>query len=123
MEINAHAELLRLENSGIVREANAANRLAFCNQFASICINLARKFSMAVLCRIPQHLVVAAMVSCLLACSSGNTPPAPSESAGQVKPVAANKMTFYAASRAAEQVSFGATPALLAELSQQGLAV
>lgn len=77
---------------------------------------------MAVLCRFPQHLAVAALASCLLACSPGNTPPAPSESAGQVKPLAANKMTFYAASRAAEQVSFGATPALVAELSQQGLA-
>ncbi len=44
-----------------------------------------------------------------------------SPSAGQVKPVAAVKMSSYAAARATDQVSFGATPALVAELQQQGL--
>ncbi len=44
-----------------------------------------------------------------------------SPSAGQVKPVAAVKMSSYAAARATDQVSFGATPVLVAELQQQGL--
>lgn len=45
-----------------------------------------------------------------------------SPSAGQVKPVAAVKMSSYAAARAADQVSFGATPALVNDLAQGGLA-
>ena len=63
----------------------------------------------------------AALATCLLACSPGSAPP-PSPSAGQVKAVAGSQMSFYAASRAAEQVSFGPTPALVAELQQKGLA-
>ena len=46
---------------------------------------------------------------------------APSPSAGQVAPTsAAPKASFYAASRFAEQVSFGPTPALVAELQAKG---
>lgn len=47
----------------------------------------------------------------------------PSLSAGQVKPLASGSATisFYAASRIADQVSFGPTPALVTELSRTGL--
>jgi uncharacterized protein (DUF1800 family) len=45
----------------------------------------------------------------------------PSPSTGQVAPAsAAPKASFYAASRFAEQVSFGATPALVAEIQAKG---
>jgi uncharacterized protein (DUF1800 family) len=47
---------------------------------------------------------------------------APSASTGQVKPVASTKMSAYAAARAADQVSFGATTALVTDLAQSGLA-
>ncbi len=43
-------------------------------------------------------------------------------SAGQVKPIASVKMSSYAAARTADQVSFGATPALVNDLAQAGLA-
>ncbi|MFC0169021.1 DUF1800 family protein [Pseudoduganella danionis] len=62
-----------------------------------------------------------ALLPLLLACSPGSQTP-PAESAGQVKPQAELRMNFYAASRAAEQVSFGANPALVAELQRKGLA-
>lgn len=65
----------------------------------------------------------AGAVALLLAgCGPGvNNGDMPSGSAGQVKPVVVSPMSFYAASRAADQVSFGATPALVAELSAKGL--
>ncbi len=44
----------------------------------------------------------------------------PSPSAGQVAPAAAPRASFYAASRFAEQASFGPTPALVAELQAKG---
>eukprot|EP01030_Chromulinospumella_sphaerica_P018419 gene18419-18280_t len=68
-----------------------------------------------------RTLIWPALAASLLACSSGNEAP-PAASSGQVKPVAGAQMSFYAASRAAEQVSFGPTPALVAELQQKGLA-
>ncbi|WP_348699059.1 DUF1800 domain-containing protein [Duganella fentianensis] len=68
-----------------------------------------------------RTLIWLALAASLLACSSGSEAP-PAASAGQVKPVAGAQMSFYAASRAAEQVSFGPTPALVAELQQKGLA-
>ena len=71
--------------------------------------------------------VAAVVLSCLLvACGGGEptaseSPSAPSPSAGQVAaPAAASKVSFYAASRFAEQVSFGATPALVAEIQAKG---
>lgn len=70
--------------------------------------------------RFRQPLVCAALAPLLLACSPDSAPP-PAASAGQVSAAAPVQMSFYAASRAAEQVSFGATPALVAELSQKGL--
>ena len=67
----------------------------------------------------------------LAACGGGGgtAPPAavanvlsePTVSAGQVAPAAtAAKVSFYAASRFADQVSFGATPALVAEIQAKG---
>lgn len=44
-----------------------------------------------------------------------------SASAGQVKPAAVGSMSSFAAARAADQVSFGATPALVSQLTQIGL--
>lgn len=71
--------------------------------------------------------VAAVVLSCLLvACGGGEptaseSPSAPSPSAGQVAaPAAASKVSFHAASRFAEQVSFGATPALVAEIQAKG---
>ena len=50
-----------------------------------------------------------------------STVSASSPSAGQVAPIsAAPKVSFYAASRFAEQATFGATPALVAELQAKG---
>ena len=43
------------------------------------------------------------------------------KSSGQVRATSATKLSSYAAARAADQVSFGATPALVAELQQTGL--
>ncbi len=67
----------------------------------------------------------------LAACGGGSTPTAPNAealvtaepvaSSGQVAPpAAAAKVSFYAASRFAEQASFGPTPALVAELQAKG---
>ena len=43
-----------------------------------------------------------------------------SASAGQVKPVVNSPVTRYAAARFADQVSFGATPALVADIQAKG---
>ena len=57
----------------------------------------------------------------LAACGGGTAEAPPSPSAGQVVPAAAAaKVSFYAASRFAEQASFGPTPALVAELQAKG---
>ena len=73
-----------------------------------------------------------ALVLVLTACGGGSTPDAapnvqakataePVASRGQVAPAAAAaKVSFFAASRFAEQVSFGATPALVAEIQAKG---
>lgn len=71
-----------------------------------------------------RTLVVATSLTLLGACGPGrnDTPTTEaSPSAGQVKAVGSSKMSLYAAARAADQVSFGATPALVAELQQLGL--
>ena len=72
------------------------------------------------------------LVIVLAACGGGSTPDAapnvqakataePVASSGQVAPAAAAaKVSFFAASRFAEQVSFGATPALVAEIQAKG---
>ena len=76
------------------------------------------------MCRSPPAALLA-LVGLLSACT-----PAPQEadtgassaSAGQVRSAApTSPLSAYAAARAADQVSFGATPALLASLSQHGL--
>ena len=70
----------------------------------------------------------AAAAALLAACGgSGSAPPAagiaPAPSAGQVAPqAAAAQVSYYAASRFAEQVSFGPTPALVAEIRSKGFA-
>ncbi|MCD2514791.1 DUF1800 domain-containing protein [Massilia sp. G4R7] len=46
--------------------------------------------------------------------------PAFSASSGQVQPARANAVTYYAAARFADQVSFGATPALIADIQARG---
>ena len=72
------------------------------------------------------------LVWALAACGGGSTPDAapnvqakataePVASSGQVAPAAtAAKVSFFAASRFAEQVSFGATPTLVAEIQAKG---
>jgi uncharacterized protein (DUF1800 family) len=68
-------------------------------------------------------LAVAAL-AVLSACSrSGGEQPAELHaSLGQVKPAAAAPVSRYAAARFADQVSFGATPALVAEIESKGFA-
>ncbi|MCA1248152.1 DUF1800 family protein [Massilia sp. MS-15] len=65
---------------------------------------------------IPAVLLLAA------GCSrdAGQPAEAFSASAGQVKPVATTPVTRYAAARFADQVSFGATPELVAEIQAKG---
>jgi uncharacterized protein (DUF1800 family) len=67
-----------------------------------------------------------ALAAALLACSGHDQPgaaavPAPALASGQVGGSSA-KATPYAAARLADQASFGATPALVSGISQQGLA-
>ncbi len=68
--------------------------------------------------------VVVAMALSLTGCGDERSTasiPAPSNSAGQVSPQsAASQVGHYAASRFAEQASFGPTPALVAEIRQKG---
>ena len=63
------------------------------------------------------------LVVCAFAgCGGGSGSGGPSASSGQVSNAAVSTgMTRFAAARAADQVSFGATPALTAALAQQGL--
>ena len=67
------------------------------------------------------RILVTVLVA-LTACSNEPAPaPSPTASAGQVAPAStAPKVSFYAASRFAEQASFGPTPALVAELQAKG---
>jgi uncharacterized protein (DUF1800 family) len=61
-------------------------------------------------------------VLALAGCGGGKpSVPPTSASSGQVAPPVAGGMTRFAAARAADQVSFGATPALVDQLAQQGL--
>ena len=69
----------------------------------------------------------ALLVGSLMACNNAPQPAAsanvavvPTPSAGQVAAASASKVSFYAASRFAEQASFGPTPALVAELQAKG---
>ncbi|HSH90745.1 MAG TPA: DUF1800 family protein [Ramlibacter sp.] len=58
----------------------------------------------------------------LAGCGGGGSPPGLSASSGQVANTSGSAgMTRFAAARAADQVSFGATPALTNALAQQGL--
>ena len=66
-------------------------------------------------------LIVAINVALLSACAPTQDE-STSASAGQVKPVTTGTVSSYAAARAADQVSFGATPALVSDLAQTGLA-
>jgi len=73
--------------------------------------------------RVATTLVVSAAL--LAACSGdrSSAPTAPTNSAGQVAPpAAAPKASFYAASRFAEQASFGPAPPLIEELRTKGFA-
>ncbi len=58
----------------------------------------------------------------MVGCSDGNHIAADSQraSAGQVTELATRRVTYYAASRFAEQASFGATPELVSELQAKG---
>ena len=76
--------------------------------------------------RLQAFCVVGVTALTLIACGDAkqavalNAAP-PSPSAGQVAPAStAPKVSFYAASRFAEQASFGPTPALVAELQAKG---
>ena len=79
-----------------------------------------------------RTLWLALCVAGISACSDKPAPEAeaavvaPSNSAGQVAPAAsgaaAPQVSFYAASRFAEQASFGPTPALVAEIRSKGFA-
>ena len=60
--------------------------------------------------------VLGLMASVLLVACGGNDDSTAQASAGQVMPRSGQaKVSFYAASRFAEQATFGATPALVAE--------
>ncbi len=70
--------------------------------------------------------LAAAFVGLLAGCGGGSSAPSAgtdaTHSAGQVAPAtSAPKVSFFAASRFAEQVSFGPTPALVAEIQAKGL--
>jgi uncharacterized protein (DUF1800 family) len=78
------------------------------------------------------RLMVASLLALALAACGGSNPPPPvasaaaapdpSLSSGQVAPrPAAPLASFYAASRLAEQASFGPTPALVAEIQAKGI--
>lgn len=76
---------------------------------------------------IRRGLILAASLAFLTACGGGSstapdTTSTAFNSSGQVAPATApSGMTRYAAARAAEQASFGPTPALVDSLSQSGL--
>ncbi len=66
----------------------------------------------------------AALLAALAGCGRDAAAPAPAAplnaSAGQVQPVKAGSVSRYAAARFADQVSFGATPALVDEIAAKG---
>ena len=62
-----------------------------------------------------------AITALLLGACAPTSDEPPNASSGQVKTVVVGKMSAYAAARAADQVSFGATPALVNDLAQNEL--
>ncbi|MGH8852717.1 MAG: DUF1800 domain-containing protein [Telluria sp.] len=74
------------------------------------------------LSRSQRAWLIPAVLALSAGCSrdAGQTAEQFSASAGQVKPVAASTVTRYAAARFADQVSFGATPALVADIQAKG---
>ncbi len=66
--------------------------------------------------------LLAALCSAMAGCgkNAGQAEPQLAASSGQVKPVQGGAVTRYAAARFADQVSFGATPALVAEIEAKG---
>jgi uncharacterized protein (DUF1800 family) len=74
-----------------------------------------------------RGLLLATAAAWLVACGGSSTGGAEAASAsvassGQVAPNTVPKVSFYAASRFAEQASFGPTPALAADIQAKGLA-
>ncbi len=68
-----------------------------------------------------RQLAALSMTMLLVACGSEQSAERAQPSNGQVAPLTtAPKVSFYAASRFAEQASFGPTPALVAELQTKG---
>jgi uncharacterized protein (DUF1800 family) len=68
--------------------------------------------------------LIPAILVLIAGCSrDAGEPPAPAQfsaSSGQVQPATAKAVSYYAAARFADQVSFGATPALVAEIQAKG---
>lgn len=68
--------------------------------------------------------LIPAVLALIAGCSrDAGESPAPAQfsaSSGQVQPAAAKAVSYYAAARFADQVSFGATPALVAEIQAKG---
>jgi uncharacterized protein (DUF1800 family) len=68
--------------------------------------------------------LIPAILVLIAGCSrDAGEPPAPAQfsaSSGQVQPATAKAVSYYAAARFADQVSFGATPALVAEIQTKG---
>ena len=70
-----------------------------------------------------SHVLCALVALVALGGCGPGSPPAPLvASSGQVRLAVASAMSMYAASRATDQVSFGATPALVADIRRAGLA-
>lgn len=72
--------------------------------------------------RVWRFTLAVAALAALAACgrSAGDPAAALHASLGQVKPAAAAQVSRYAAARFSDQVSFGATPALVAEIESKG---
>ena len=68
--------------------------------------------------------LIPAVLALVAGCSrDAGDSPAPSQfsaSSGQVQPAASKAVSYYAAARFADQVSFGATPALVSEIQAKG---
>lgn len=68
--------------------------------------------------------LIPAVLALIAGCSrDAGESPAPAQfsaSSGQVQPAASKAVSYYAAARFADQVSFGATPALVAEIQAKG---
>jgi len=72
--------------------------------------------------RFSRAWLIPAVLALAAGCSrdGGEAPAAFSASSGQVQPVQAGAVSHYAAARFADQVSFGATPELVAEIQAKG---